>query len=53
MESFVLDPVRRHDNAYTILDATLRVARPLHFGKRLAHHAHDRKGYDYHPLGRQ
>jgi hypothetical protein len=53
VESFVLAPVRLHENSYTILDATLRAAGPLAVGKRLAHHAHDRKGYDYHPSGRQ
>jgi hypothetical protein len=52
-ESFALDPVRLHENSYTILDATLRSLGPLHVDKRLAPHAHDRKGYDYHPSGRQ
>jgi len=53
VESFVLDPVRLHENSYTILDATLRSHRPLHISKRLAPNAHDRKGYDYRPSGRQ
>jgi hypothetical protein len=53
VESFALDPVRLHDNGYTILDATLRAAGPLHLDKRLAHDARDRKGYGYHPSGRQ
>lgn len=53
VESFALDPVRLHENSYTILDATLHASGPVAFGKRLAHDAHDRKGYEYHPAGRQ
>jgi hypothetical protein len=52
-ERLVLDPVRLHENSYTIVDATLHAPGPLHLERRLGHHAHDRKGYDYHPAGRQ
>lgn len=52
VEGFVLDPVRLHENGYTVLDAAIRAAGPLHVAKRLARDAHDRKGH-YRPTGRQ
>jgi hypothetical protein len=38
--------VRLHENAYTVLDATMRSAQALHVKHRLDARAHDRKGDD-------
>jgi len=53
VESFDLDPVRIHENGYTVLDATLRSRASLHRKARLQREDHDRKSLDYHPSGRQ
>jgi hypothetical protein len=53
VESFELDPVRMREGNYVVLDATLRSQRPLTVKRRLEHDAHDRKGFEYHPSGRQ
>ncbi|MGD0473864.1 MAG: hypothetical protein ABSB70_11735 [Candidatus Velthaea sp.] len=48
-----LDPVRLHENSYTVLGALLTAPMHLRVGKRLANHAHDRKAHGYRPGGRQ
>ena len=53
IDALQLDPVRLHENAYTVLDAAISAPSHLHLEKRLARHALDRKSYDYHPSGRQ
>jgi len=45
--------VRLHDNSYSVIDASMHAPRPLHIKQRLAPRAHDRKGDEYHPAGRQ
>jgi hypothetical protein len=45
--------VRLHENSYTVLGASMTAPRALHLKERLARHAHDRKGADYHPAGRE
>ncbi|MHB8703028.1 MAG: hypothetical protein ACYC8W_02595 [Candidatus Tyrphobacter sp.] len=45
--------LRAHENGYTVIDAMMSALRPLHFKERLDPRAHDRKGDDYHPSGRQ
>ena len=44
--------VRLHENDYTTIDASCTPP-PKHLHERLAHRAHDRKGDDYHPAGKQ
>ncbi len=51
VEEFELDPVRLHEDAYTVLDATLRAKRTIHVPKRLGDH--DRKVAEYRPSGTQ
>jgi hypothetical protein len=53
VEQFKLDPLRIHQNTYTVLDASVTVRRPLHLKERLSHHAHDAKEYGFRPSGRQ
>lgn len=53
IDTLALDPVRLHENAYTVLDAVISAPAHLHLEERLARHAMDRKSYDYHPSGRQ
>ena len=45
--------VRLHENSYTVIDAEFSAPRALHFNRKLAAHAHDRKGADFHSSGRQ
>ncbi len=45
--------VRLHDNAYTVIAATMTAPRALHLKERLDRHAHDRKAADYHPAGKE
>jgi hypothetical protein len=45
--------IRLHENSYTVLDASMTSARPLQIPQRLDPRAHDRKGDEYHPAGRQ
>lgn len=45
--------VRLHENSYTVLDASMTSPKPLHLKARLDPRAHDRKGDDYRPAGRQ
>lgn len=45
--------VRLHANEYTVLDASLTSPKALHLKERLAAHAHDRKGDDFHAAGRR
>ncbi len=45
--------VRMRENSYTVLDAMMTSPAALHVKKRLDPRAHDRKGDDYHPGGRQ
>lgn len=45
--------VRLHENGYTVLDATMQSPTALHAKHRLDPRAHDRKGDDYHPAGRE
>lgn len=52
VESFTLDPVRLHEGAYTVIDATIAAPGRLHLKERLEPHAHDRKGH-FHPSGQQ
>lgn len=47
-----LDPVRVRGNSYDVLAVHVAAKRPLQLHRRLAKHAHDRKGY-YAPSGRQ
>jgi len=49
---FRLD-VRLHENSYTVLDASMTTSKALHLKERLDRHAHDRKGDEFHPSGRQ
>lgn len=49
---FVLD-VRLHENSYTVMDAEMTSPHPLHLKERLDPRAHDRKGDEFHPAGRQ
>lgn len=53
IDAIELDPVRLHENAYTVLRAAISAPEHLHLKERLARHALDRKSYDYHPSGRQ
>jgi hypothetical protein len=53
IEELELDPIRLHENSYTVLRATIRSASRLRVEKRLANHARDRKAYGYRPSGRQ
>lgn len=45
--------VRLHENGYTVLDASMISPKPLHLVARLDPRAHDRKGDDFRPAGRQ
>jgi hypothetical protein len=45
---FQLD-IRLHDNAYTLIGASMSAPKPVHFKARLDPHAHDRKGEGFHP----
>jgi hypothetical protein len=53
IDTLELDPVRLHENTYTVIGATIGAPSRLHAGKRLSRHAHDRKAYGYRPSGRQ
>lgn len=52
IQTFHLD-VRLHDNSYAVVAAAMTGPGKLHLAKRLAPHAHDRKGTAYRPAGRQ
>jgi len=52
VREFRLD-VRLHENEYTVLDASMTSLKPLHIKHRLDKRAHDRKGDEYRPAGRQ
>lgn len=45
--------VRLHENGYTVVRAAVSAPAGLHVKTRLAPRAHDRKGDEYHPAGRQ
>lgn len=45
--------VRLHENEYTVRDAAMTSSTPLHLRRRLDSRAHDRKGDEFHPAGRQ
>ncbi len=45
--------VRLHENEYAVLDASMTSLKALHIEPRLAKRAHDRKGDEYRPAGRQ
>jgi hypothetical protein len=45
--------VRLHENGYTVLDAMMESPEALHLRRRLDSRAHDRKGDEYRPAGRQ
>jgi hypothetical protein len=53
IDTLELDPVRLHENSYTVLGATLTAPSRLHVEKRLPNHARDRKAFGYRPSGRQ
>jgi hypothetical protein len=53
IDTLELDPVRLHENSYTVLGAALTAPSRLHVEKRLTNHARDRKAYGYRPTGRQ
>jgi hypothetical protein len=53
IKTLQLDPVRLHDNSYTVLGAAIAAPSRLHVEKRLPNHARDRKAYGYRPSGRQ
>lgn len=52
VDEFRLD-VRLHENEYTVFDASMTAHKALHVKHRLDPRAHDRKGDEYHPAGRQ
>lgn len=45
--------MRLHENSYTVLDASMTSPKAVHLRPRLDPRAHDRKGDDFHPAGRQ
>lgn len=45
--------VRLHENEYGVLDASMSSLKALHIKPRLDKRAHDRKGDEYRPAGRQ
>jgi hypothetical protein len=53
IEALELDPVRLHENTYTVLGAAIAAPSRLKVEKRLPNHARDRKGFGYRPSGRQ
>jgi hypothetical protein len=53
IEALELDPVRLHENSYTVLGASITAPSRLHVEKRLPNHARDRKAFGYRPTGRQ
>ncbi|MHB8147781.1 MAG: hypothetical protein ACYDGM_11060 [Vulcanimicrobiaceae bacterium] len=52
VREFRLD-VRLHENEYTVFDASMTSLKALHIKPRLDKRAHDRKGDEYRPAGRQ
>ncbi len=50
IDRLTLDPVRVHGNSYHVLGVRATAKRPLGLNRRLAPHAHDRKGH-YAPSG--
>jgi hypothetical protein len=52
IDTFRLD-IRLHEHSYAVVDAAMTAPSPLHLKKRLDPHAHDRKGSQYRPAGRQ
>lgn len=53
IEALELDPVRLHENSYTVLSAVITAPSRLRVEKRLPKNARDRKAYGYRPSGRQ
>jgi len=53
IEALELDPVRLHENSYTVVGASITAPSRLRVEKRLPKHAHDRKAFGYRPTGRQ
>jgi hypothetical protein len=53
IDTLELDPVRLHDNSYTVLGAAITAPSRLRVEKRLASDARDRKAFGYRPSGRQ
>jgi hypothetical protein len=53
IDTLELDPVRLHDNSYTVLGAAITAPSRLRVDRRLTSHARDRKAYGYRPSGRQ
>jgi hypothetical protein len=53
IDSLVLEPIRLHENTYTVLDAEIGSTSRLRIRTRLARHAHDRRSESYHPAGLQ
>jgi hypothetical protein len=51
IDSLDLDPIRLHENTYTVLSASIEAASPLHIVERLERHAHDHKGFGYRNAG--
>jgi hypothetical protein len=51
IDAFSLDPVRLHENGYTVVDATFSAPGPLHLKERIGRHGRDRK--TFHASGRQ
>ncbi len=45
--------LRAHENGYTVIDASMSAIRPLHYKERLDSRAHDSKGDEFRPSGRQ
>jgi hypothetical protein len=45
--------VRLHENSYTVLDVSMTSPKALRLKARLDSRAHDRKGDEFHPSGRQ
>ena len=53
LDGFAIDPLRLHENGYTVLAATATASHALHLKERLDRHAHDRKEYGFRPSGPQ
>ena len=51
VEQFSLDPVRLHENEYTVVDAAFFASTAIHVTERRGRHARDRK--TFHPSGTQ
>jgi len=45
IDAFSLDPVRLHENSYTVVDATFSAPAPLYLKERLGRHARDHKTF--------